>query len=103
MTDFPNINQQQAKVGNQCKSLLWPCAIVCYITNYTILICLSVTEIAPPLLFPAWVRIPVWACEKVASDLGLRGGFCRFARHELATICHICDEERNSKFQLPFN
>ena len=45
-------------------------------------------------LTTAWVRIPAWACEKVASDLGLGGGFRRVLRvhylqlasHELATI-----------------
>ena len=41
----------------------------------------------------ACVRIPAWACEKVASDSGLGGGFIRvlwfpqlLASHELATI-----------------
>ena len=28
-------------------------------------------------LTTAWVRILAWACEKVASDLGLGGGFRR--------------------------
>ena len=28
-------------------------------------------------LTTAWVRIPAWACEKVASNLGLGGGFRR--------------------------
>ena len=31
-------------------------------------------------LTTAWVRIPAWACEKVASDLGLGGGFRRLLR-----------------------
>ena len=41
---------------------------------------------APPLTarclspLPAWVRILAWACEKVASDLGLGGGFRRVLR-----------------------
>ena len=44
------------------------------------------------------------ACDKVASDLGLGGGFRRVLRfhllqlasHELATIWHKCDEKQNS-------
>ena len=31
-------------------------------------------------LTTVWVRIPVWTCEKVASNLGLGGGFCRILR-----------------------
>ena len=31
-------------------------------------------------LTSAWVRIPAWACGKVASDLGLGGGFRRVLR-----------------------
>ena len=27
--------------------------------------------------FTAWVRIPAWSCEEVASDLGLGGSFRR--------------------------
>ena len=36
----------------------------------------------PPLLALTtdWVRIPAWVCEKVASDLGLGGGFRRVRR-----------------------
>ena len=47
-------------------------------------------------LTTAWVRIPAWACEKVASDLRSGGGFfdgysgflhyLQLASHELATI-----------------
>ena len=49
------------------------------------------------------VRIPACACEKVASDLWLGGGFRRLLRvppllaSGLATIWHKCDEKRNSK------
>ena len=54
----------------------------------------------------AWVWIPAWACEKVASDLGLGGGFRRvlwfpplsttgFSR--ISHNWHKCDEKWNSK------
>ena len=56
-------------------------------------------------LTTAWVRIPAYVCEKVASDLELGGVFRRVLRfpplltqlasHELATIWHTCDEIPN--------
>ena len=39
----------------------------------------AATDCTLPLT-TAWVRIPTWACEKVASDLGLGGGFRRVLR-----------------------
>ena len=52
-----------------------------------------------------------WACEYVASDLGLGGGFCRVLRFlplltnaysRISHKWHKCDEKRNSKFQISF-
>ena len=54
-------------------------------------------------LTTAWVRIPTWACEKVASDLGLGGGFRRVLRFppphttgwsQTSHIWHKCDEKQ---------
>ena len=57
-------------------------------------------------LTTAWVRIPAWACEKVASDLGLGGVYRRVLRfpplhttgysHELATIGINVTKNKNS-------
>ena len=58
----------------------------------------------------AWVRIPVCACGKVASDLGLEGGFAgdawfpspdstgwsRLSRN----MAELVTKNRNSKFQI---
>ena len=59
--------------------------------------------------YTAWDRIPAWACEKVASDLELGGGFAEYSdfpnyiqltSHELAKIgINVTKNEiPNSKF-----
>ena len=58
------------------------------------LVTLSTGLLSYPYYASVWVRIPAWTCEKVASDLGLGGGFRRVlwfpplltTSHELATI-----------------
>ena len=64
--------------------------------HFMLVIFYFITQFLNICVTTAWVRIPAWACEKVASDLGLDGGFCRVLRipslfttglsHELATI-----------------
>ena len=46
---------------------------------FAVLPCTEPTDCALSLI-NAWVRIPVWACEKIASDSGLGGGFSRIPR-----------------------
>ena len=53
------------------------------------------------------IQILAWACEKVASDLGLGGGFRRALQfplpsNELATIGINVRKKRNSRFQIQF-
>ena len=57
----------------------------------------------------ACVRIPAWACEKVASDLGLGGGFRRVLRFppllttgysQISHDWHKCDVKTKFKFKF---
>ena len=62
---------------------------------------MAVWSKVPPLtarcLSTTWVRIPVWTCEKVTSDLGLGGGLP--GTPVSSTTCNWL--VTNSKFQIP--
>ena len=96
-------------IGYELKKMIFEISGTIYLIEYK---CPSVSGmfqhcqgVYQPMHVAAWVRIPVWACEKVASDLESAGGFRRVLRFppllktgqsRISHNRHKCDEKRNS-------